>query len=474
MVVNAEGRSRLMSAVSRLRSSRWLLALVLALVLASAAVGVAGKVMSVGFLYEKNYNEGWNVYNTERLINHETIYDDNYWRVNNYPIFSFIVVAGVNLLVHDLLLSGRIVALISFFAVGALAGLVTLRLGGGPSGAVFTGACALGFYYLAAPDWIGADDPQSLAQALMLCGLARYVGRPPTRRTLLETALWLMLAGFTKQNMVAIPLAITLDLAVQAPRRLPFWFATCAAIALLFIALTQLIAGGSFLAHLLMPREYTWYNVRYHLLKFVRWFKVPLIAMALSGRWLFRRDRLLLAFYGGASVVAGALFSGFEGASYNMFQDAAVFLAIACGLMLHDLRRSAPRGWFARGAGAGIAEALLIEVGAHGDDGGAVVRIAADEVPLGDGPSAGRRFLLSHRVSPHLGERGRDHDEDERDHEPREESHEPRGHHGRVGLVRPGDDLGLVPSGSRHRLRVLLLLPSCITPSRAGAPAQAR
>jgi len=42
--------------------------------------------LTITHLFEKNYNEGWNIYNAQRLINGEHIYDDNYWRVNNYPI----------------------------------------------------------------------------------------------------------------------------------------------------------------------------------------------------------------------------------------------------------------------------------------------------------------------------------------------------------------------------------------------------
>src|SRR5215469_15975155 len=121
--------------------------------------------LTITYLFEKNYNEGWNVYNAQRLINGELIYDDNYWRVNNYPIGSFLIVSGVNLLIGDLLLSGRIVALISFVAIGVLAASATRRLGGRGADAVFGAAGALGFCYLVAPGWIVVDDPQTLGEA---------------------------------------------------------------------------------------------------------------------------------------------------------------------------------------------------------------------------------------------------------------------------------------------------------------------
>src|SRR6516225_6412085 len=77
-------------------------------VLICAIALTAGNLLSISFVFERNYNEGWNVYNAQRLIAHELIYDDNYWRVNNYPIFSFLTVAGVDFVIHNLLLSGRL------------------------------------------------------------------------------------------------------------------------------------------------------------------------------------------------------------------------------------------------------------------------------------------------------------------------------------------------------------------------------
>ncbi|MBV9198261.1 MAG: hypothetical protein JOY83_00720, partial [Alphaproteobacteria bacterium] len=59
-------------------------------ILALAVLLPMRNVISTGFTFDINYNEGWNVYNTARLIKGEFIYDDNYWRINNYPIGSFL------------------------------------------------------------------------------------------------------------------------------------------------------------------------------------------------------------------------------------------------------------------------------------------------------------------------------------------------------------------------------------------------
>jgi hypothetical protein len=307
-------------------------------ILVSALALVAGNFLSISFLFERNYNEGWNIFNTERIINHERIYDDNYWRVNNYPIGSFLIIAVINLLVHDLLLSGRIVALASFAVIGILAAAATRSFGGGRADAAFGGGCALGFCYLVAPAWIMVDDPQTLGEAVMLGALVAYISRPSGRLNLLSTAVLAVLGCFIKHNLLAIPLAITIDLMIRSPRRLLFWLVCCAALTIAFLGLTQIVAGGDFYDHLLSPRIFTWYGVRYHLMKYLRLFKFPLVAILLFSPLVFTERRMVLALWGITSVVVASILSGFEGASYNMFQDAAVFLGVAAGVAFYVVR----------------------------------------------------------------------------------------------------------------------------------------
>jgi len=197
----------------------------------------------------------------------------------------------------------------------------------------------MGFCYLVAPAWIVADDPQTLGEAVMLGALVSYSARPPDRFNLFRTAFILVLAGFTKHNLVAIPIAITLDLAIRSPRRLLFWFACCAGFVAACLGLTQLVAGANFFDHLLSPRIFSWYGARYHLMKYLRLFKLPLAAIALSTSWVLTADRMVIAGWGMVSISSATILSGFEGTSYNMFQDAAVFLGIAAGITMSELRK---------------------------------------------------------------------------------------------------------------------------------------
>jgi hypothetical protein len=259
--------------------------------------------------------------------------------VNNYPPVSFLVVGGLDRILGDLLLSGRLVALLSFAAVGLLAAAAVALRGGNRTDALFAGGCALGFCYLAAPAWVAVDDPQTLAEAIMLGGLVVYLAGPAGQARLCATAGLVMLAGFTKHNLVAIPIAITLDLALNHRRHLTIWLLACAGLGVLFWALTGLGAGGSFLAHVLQPRAFAWWSVDFHVFRFLSIFAAPILLTLWFSRRLFTGDRFVLAAYGALAFVTGAVFSGFEGASFNLLQDAAVFLGIAAGLLLQELRR---------------------------------------------------------------------------------------------------------------------------------------
>ena len=324
------------------------------LVLLCSVTLTTGNLLSIGFVFEHNYNEGWNVYNLQRIIDHNLVYDHNYWRVNNYPLGSFLIVASINFLVHNLLLSGRIVALVSYFAIGALAAVATRSFGGDRIDAIFGGACTLGFCYLVAPAWIMVDDPQTLGEAVMLGGLVTYISRTPNHLSLFLAALIVVLGGFIKQNLVAIPLVITIDLAVRSPRRLFFWLACGAGLGAGFLGLTQIVAGGSFIDHLLSPRVFTWYGMRYHLMKYLRLLKFPLIAIVMFSPVVFSGNRIILVIWGIISILVATIFSGLEGTSYNMFQDSAVFLGIATGVMFCELRKRGSRGAVIRGRFAGI------------------------------------------------------------------------------------------------------------------------
>jgi hypothetical protein len=118
---------------------------------------------------------------------------------------------------------------------------------------------------------------------------------------------------------------------------LSFWFGCCSGLAMSGFEITHLVAGGAFVDHLLSPRVFG-HGARYHLMKYLHLSEFSLAIILLFARPIFWRDRRILVAYGIISISAATIFAGFEGTSYNMFQDTVVFLAVASGVILHELR----------------------------------------------------------------------------------------------------------------------------------------
>jgi len=67
--------------------------------------------------------------------------------------------------------------------------------------------------------------------------------------------------------------------------------------------------------------------------------KFPLVAIVPFSLVVFSERRSILAAWGIISISVATIFSGFEGTSYNMFQDTAIFLGVAAGVTFNALRK---------------------------------------------------------------------------------------------------------------------------------------
>jgi hypothetical protein len=102
--------------------------------------------------------------------------------------------------------------------------------------------------------YVGMDDPQLLAQAVMAFAFAGFLSAWNRDRGYLVPILFMVLAGFIKHNIVALPAAAFLWLAVHRPRQaLQSYSIAFLAIALGFVA-CSLLYGKDFMFNMLTPR----------------------------------------------------------------------------------------------------------------------------------------------------------------------------------------------------------------------------
>ena len=246
-------------------------------VLALSLISIAVPVATIGIDVERSYNEGWNAYHAARVAAGGPLYTGDPARLVTYPFLSFYLIAWLKPVFGNVLIIGRGLNLAAFAMTALLSSLIIRRLGGGLIEMLFSAVCVIGFQAVQARNWIAADEPQMLAEALMLGGLLCYLSGPTHVRRLAVCALLFAAGGFTKQILVAIPLAVSLDLLCRDRRQFLVWCACSAAALLLFLGLSEALVGNGAWSEMFFPRTYHWRSVVYHARKLAIAFKWPIL-----------------------------------------------------------------------------------------------------------------------------------------------------------------------------------------------------
>ncbi|WP_231920691.1 glycosyltransferase 87 family protein [Magnetospirillum sp. XM-1] len=284
--------------------------------------------------FEIDNTEGWNAYYQLRALAGESLYaSGSPYFFNNYPPLSFYLVGVLSKLVGDVNLAGRLVSYASTAAVCLAVRSIVRSAGGSRLDGWFAAVtCAL-FFACLLTDHVGKNNPQLLAHAFVLGGLAVYLGGEMDARRAALTALLFSAGMLVKHSLVCLPLLIAVDILVRGPGRARLaYFATGTALA----AASGVLLGPPFFAQLLASR--TWDLTRAFLFttEILGQFQAPLAVVGL-GLLAARRTRpagLILA-YLVCSLALGAGFSGGAGTDVNVYFDAYVALAIGAGLVLH-------------------------------------------------------------------------------------------------------------------------------------------
>lgn len=299
-----------------------------------AAIFLAWPLWRLAFPLEINRNEPWNAWFIDRIARGEPLYPAaGELVVNNYPPLSFYIVGLVSWLTDDTIVAGRLVSLAATIAIGIAAALCGRALGASRAVAALGGLwlfATLSHFY---PRYVGVNDPSLLGLAIMGLGLALFLNRLAAHRAVEPAIALMILAGFTKHNMPALPLAALLWLGLKDRRRalrtLLFAAALCAAGFLLCTA----VYGPNFAHQMLLPREISFGHMLSTLNK-LQWI-VPALAVWGYWAWTSRQEpaarftALLLAL----SLASGLFQAAGAGVTINAHFEvvfaSAVALAVA-------------------------------------------------------------------------------------------------------------------------------------------------
>lgn len=306
---------------------------------------------------EIDINEGWNAYFADAAWGRMPLYPDSDQLItNNYPPLSFYFVGGVGQLLQDNILAGRLISIASLLVLAWTIIQIIRQLGGSHIasllGSLFFIATMCRFY----TGYVGMNDPQLFAQAVMAAGLLLFLRAVDHNTSLIAPILIMVLAGFIKHNIIAMPMTAFLWLAIQQPRRFP--------LALLFgllaagagLLLCKLLYGPAFFANLFAPRIHDWRHA-FGAIGHLQWVSVGLALWIYVG--IVCRSMRSVQFcnlFVVVSLITFFLQKMGEGVAHNAMFDLVLAVSLAIG-MTYELT---PHGHLTRWFSPALLRNLLI------------------------------------------------------------------------------------------------------------------
>lgn len=314
--------------------------------LAIAGFAIALTILPAEALFARipiNYNEGWNAFHTLRLRTGGPLYPPlSASTFINYPPLSFYVVAALHPLIGDDIFAGRVVALIAELVVALNIALAARALN---VSWVLSGIAALSFIAFVAvfyPDYVAMDDPQWLGHALQTSGLVVLLRRNRLdMATLGIVALLLVLGGLIKQNLIILPLAVTIWLAIEDRQALLRWL--LAAVVLVGLALGASIAvyGQDLIDQVFRSERSFWTTALAYVGSNLTHRLAPYVVLAAAGTLLQRAEprARLVGVYLALALIIGVAFLAIDGVVYSALFDLTIAMMLGTALLFQWLAK---------------------------------------------------------------------------------------------------------------------------------------
>lgn len=223
-----------------------------------AAYFLSWPIWRAQFLIEIWLTEGWNAYFQDAAVSGARLYPEaSSLVVNNYTPLSFYFVGLLGLIFGDSLFVGRLVSIAGLIGVAVEIFLCVRILSGGRAGAMIGALWYVAIMSHNSSAYVGANDPQLAGEAIMGAGLVLMLSRDRAVKSVTPALLLMVVGGFWKHNMIAIPLTavawLFLNHGIKAFR--PVGISALAAGAGLIAC--GAIYGKEFFENLLIARDYS-------------------------------------------------------------------------------------------------------------------------------------------------------------------------------------------------------------------------
>lgn len=298
-----------------------------------------------------NANEGWNAFFADAAMGRMPLYPSLEKLItNNYPPLSFYVVGNFGKMVGDSILAGRLLSLAAVFIITFFVGKIVRQFGGSFQAGVVGSSYFLATMCLSFRSYIGVNDPQLLAQAIMIVGFSLFLRAMERDATYSLPLLIMVVAGFFKHNIITLPISAMLGLVLwQRWRAFRFSLVFGGSLALMGLACCYRCYGIDFLHNFLTPRSWVFgkisdafHDISHLLIGMILWF---LIAFETREKKVVQWITL---------IIVVAFFVGFvqrlgSGVFVNAQFDFVIIISVAIGfgfqLLVDEKRELAPILW---------------------------------------------------------------------------------------------------------------------------------
>lgn len=286
------------------------------------------------FPIEIDINEAWNSFHADRVLAGLPLYPATDSLVtNNYPPLSFVVVGAISSLGIDAVYVGRALSLIAILAIAwGIAALVMSLV------ADRFAACIAAVWFVATlarfyTAYFSMNDPSLPALAVMVWALVWCLrdiaaGRPSDGAIVL-----MVIAGFYKHSLIAIPLTTLIWIAI-VQRRYLLRAVLIASIALTIgFSVCGIIWGQAFFQQLLSPRKYDLVSLGN--VTRLQWIAPALLCFAVFARHDFReRATLFVALLAIVGFFSQLFQKLGEGVADNAHFELVIAAALGIGIVI--------------------------------------------------------------------------------------------------------------------------------------------
>ncbi|WP_130214364.1 hypothetical protein [Bradyrhizobium genosp. SA-3] len=205
------------------------------------------------------FTESWNAFHQDAAVTTGVpLYPDgDQLVVNNYPPLSFFVVGGLGKLFGDSLFVGRALSIIGLITIAAEITLAVRILAGSLLAGVVGAAWFVAIMAHNETRYVGANDPQIVGQAIMGAGLVWFLVRDRAGRSPVLPLVVMVVAGFWKHNIIAVPVTAILWMCLRDWRAAVRPVSISAVVTVVGLGVCDLMFGPPFFANLLTARAYS-------------------------------------------------------------------------------------------------------------------------------------------------------------------------------------------------------------------------